>query len=79
MVDASVLVVRQDCTPACDINDGIDLLRRSKSRFLGCVLNDMTGTLTEGYGYGRYGYGYGYGYGRYGYGSTSGNFERRKD
>lgn len=78
-VDASVLVVRQNCTPACDINDGIDLLRRSKSRFLGCVLNDMTGTLTEGYGYGRYGYGYGYGYGRYGYGSSNGSFERREN
>jgi len=76
-VDASVLVVRQDRTPACDINDGIDLLRGAKSRFLGCILNDMTGTLTEGYGYGRYGYGYGYG--RYGYGSSSGNFERKKD
>lgn len=67
-VDASVLVVRQDCTPACDINDAADLLRQAKSRFLGCVLNDMTGTLTEGYGYGRYGYGYGYG--RYGYGDS---------
>ena len=78
-VDASVLVVRQDCTPACDINDAADLLRRAKSRFLGCVLNDMTGTLTEGYGYGRYGYGYGYGYGHYGYGSIDGADQRRKD
>ena len=65
-VDASVLVVRQDRTPACDINDAIDLLRQAKSRFLGCVLNDMTGTITEGTGYGHYGYGYGYG--NYGYG-----------
>ena len=71
-VDASVLVVRQDCTPACDINDAADLLRAAKSRFLGCVLNDMTGTLTEGYGYGHYGYGYGH----YGYGSNDGSFER---
>ena len=70
-VDASVLVVRQDCTPACDINDAADLLRSAKSRFLGCVLNDMTGTLTEGYGYGHYGYGYGYGYG-----SNDGSFDR---
>ena len=69
-VDASMLVVRQDRTPACDINDAIDLLRRSDANFLGCILNDMTGTLTEGQGYG-YGYGYGnygkYGYGNYGY------------
>ena len=69
--DATLLVVRQDRTPACDINDAIDLLRRSDARFLGCILNDMTGSLTEGHSYG-YGYGYGYGksgYGHYGYGS----------
>ena len=60
-VDASVLVVRQDRTAACDINDHIDLLRDARSSFLGVVLNDMTGSLTEGYGYG-----YGYGYGEYG-------------
>lgn len=66
-VDATMLVVRQDRTPACDINDAIDLLRRADSEFLGCILNDMTGSLTEG---GGYGYGYGYGYGHYGhYGS----------
>ena len=72
-VDASMLVVRQDRTPACDINDAIDLLRSSNSRFIGCILNDMTGSLTEGGGYG-YGYGYGYGrYGHYGYGERSGH------
>ena len=77
MVDASVLVVRQDRTPACDINDAADLLRQANSRFLGCVLNDMTGTLTEGYGYGRYGYGYGYGH--YGYGTKNGTHGRREE
>ena len=67
-VDATMLVVRQDLTPAPDINDVIDVLRGTGSRFLGCILNDMTASFTEGYGYG-YGYGYGgYGYG-YGYGS----------
>ena len=74
-VDATMLVVRQDRTPACDINDAIDLLRRSDAAFLGCILNDMTGSLTEGQGAG-YGFGYGYGsyghYGQYGYGSHSG-------
>lgn len=55
--DASVLVVRRDHTPAPDINDAIDILRSSGSRFLGCVLNDMTGSITEGYGKG-YGYNY---------------------
>lgn len=72
-VDASVLVVRQDRTPACDINDNIDLLRSAKSKFLGVVLNDMTGSLTEGYHHG----GYGYGYGRYGYGYGYGEEHRK--
>lgn len=73
-VDASMLVVRQDRTPAPDVNDSIDVLRASKSAFLGCILNDMTNSYTEGSGYGYgYGYGrrYGYGYGHYGYGSSS--------
>ena len=68
--DASILVVRQDLTPAADINEACDQLRHSKSRFLGIVLNDMTASLTEGrhYGYG-YGYGHHYGYGyHHGYG-----------
>ena len=77
-VDASMLVVRQDRTPAADINDAADLLRRSKSAFLGVILNDMTSSLTEGhYGYG-YGYGYGhYGYGNYGYGSSQKSSRKR--
>lgn len=62
VVDASMLVVRQDRTPAADINDAADLLRRARSAFLGVILNDMTSSLTEGH------YGYGYGYGHYGYG-----------
>lgn len=67
-VDASMLVVRQDHTPAADINDACDLLRSAKSHFMGVILNDMTISLTEG---NRSGHGYGYGYG-YGYGSSSG-------
>lgn len=60
--DASLLVVRQDRTSACDINDAVDSLRQTRSKFLGCVLNDMIGTLPQRYGYSRrYGYGYGYG------------------
>ena len=65
-VDASMLVVRQDRTPAADINDAIDLLRSSNSHFLGCILNDMTGSITDG-SYGHYGH-----YGHYGYGAQSG-------
>lgn len=60
--DASLLVVRQDRTSACDINDAVDTLRQTRSKFLGCVLNDMIGTLPQSYGYSRkYGYGYTYG------------------
>ena len=66
--DASILVVRQDRTPVADINNACEILRASASKFMGCVLNDMTSSMTEGYGYGA-GYGYGkYGYGKYGYG-----------
>lgn len=62
--DASLLVVRQDYTMACDINDAIDTLRRYRASFLGCVLNDMRGASPGQYGYGVYGahsrrYGYG--------------------
>lgn len=59
LVDATLLVVRQDYTRACDINDAADTLRGAKSAFLGCVLNDMTGDSLAGSSY--YGYGYGYG------------------
>ena len=68
LVDASMLVVRQDYSSAGDINDAADVLRRSKSTFLGCILNDMAGRASYGYGYGKYGYGK-YGYGQYGYGT----------
>ncbi len=36
-VDASLLVVRQDYTSSYDINDAIDTLKNSSSKFLGCV------------------------------------------
>ena len=70
MVDASLLVVRQDYTSACDINDAIDALNECKSTFLGCVLNDMRSSRYTQYGYGtRHGYGSKYGYGgKYVYG-----------
>lgn len=70
LVDATMLVVRQDHTPACDINDGIDTLRQYKSTFIGCILNDMYGYSRKQYGYGsKYGK---YGYGKYGYGNKTG-------
>jgi capsular exopolysaccharide synthesis family protein len=58
LADASMLVVRQDHTAACDINDGIDTLRQYKAAFIGCILNDMIGSSSRQYGYGgKYGYG----------------------
>lgn len=68
-VDASMLVVRQDYTAACDVNDAIDALRQCKSSFLGCILNDMLSSFRSQYGYGsKYGHGSRYGYsGKYAY------------
>ncbi len=78
LADASVLVVRQDATPAPDVNDHIDVLRSCHAGFLGVVLNRMTASLTEGYGYG-YGYGSRYGYGgHYGYGDDHGRDPHEK-
>lgn len=71
--DASLLVVRQDLSPAIAINDSIDTLSGTRSRFLGYIFNNVRSfqamslpvARNYGYGYGygqRYGYGYGYGY-----------------
>lgn len=64
--DAVLMVVRQDVVPARMLNDAVDVLCACKSRFLGCVLNDMHGDTTAAHGYGKYGYGkkYQYGYGK---------------
>ena len=63
LVDASMLVVRQDYTAACDVNDAIDTLRQYKAAFLGCILNDMMLSFRRQQGYGgRYGYGSRYSY-----------------
>lgn len=73
-VDASLLVVRQDYTAACDVNDAIDCLRRYKSAFLGVILNDMLETFRDRYGYGsKYGSKYG---GKYGYGQDGGQTKK---
>lgn len=55
LVDATLMVVRQDYTSAWDLNEAVDVLRAADSDFLGCVLNGMTGGSLGGYGYG-YGY-----------------------
>ncbi|MCI8618831.1 MAG: polysaccharide biosynthesis tyrosine autokinase [Oscillospiraceae bacterium] len=73
LVDESILVVRQDVAAAADINDTVDLLKQSKTTFLGFVLNDFRSLSIRrprrSYGY-HYGYGYGYGYGYNYYGES---------
>ena len=68
-VDVSLLVVRQDYVPACDVNDSVDVLKKYKGAFLGVILNDMMVSRHRMYGYSKYGYGK-YGYGKYGYGES---------
>ena len=62
--DLSLLVVRQDVTPARRINDTVDVLNQCRAELLGCVFNDVRGMpfSNDHHGYG-YGYGDGYGYG----------------
>lgn len=66
VADAGLLVVRQNCSKTKDINDAIDIFKKTECQLLGCVLNDVeTGLLghnvmgSDSY---RYKYGYGYGY-----------------
>ena len=69
LVDASILVVRQDMVPAAVVNDAIDSLNEASSHLLGYVFNNVRQFrilgLRDDYGYG-YGYGYGKKYGRKG-------------
>lgn len=69
LVDASLLVVRQNYVTAEGLNRAVASLNSARSRLLGCVVNNVY-SLPQGDGYG---YGYGYGrYGRYGkYGKYS--------
>ena len=68
--DLSLLVVRQDVTPARRINDTVDILNQCRAELLGCVFNDVRGLPFSN---DHHSYGYGYGYGdRYGYGGYYG-------
>lgn len=63
--DAGILVVRQNVAKTKDINDAIDVFRKSGCTLLGCVMNDVeTGLFGAGVHrdtyYHKYGYGYGY-------------------
>ncbi len=81
LVDAAILVVRQDEVPVPILNEAIEAINSSDAKLLGCVFNNVyLADLNDGYNYGsggkygyvkhRYGkYGYGkYSYGKYGYG-----------
>ncbi|MDO4815007.1 MAG: polysaccharide biosynthesis tyrosine autokinase [Bacillota bacterium] len=81
LVDAAILVVRQDQTPARIINDAVDAINAMDTNLMGCVFNNVRAAdFSDNYSYGsggKYGYGgrhygkYGYskyGYGKYGYG-----------
>lgn len=46
--DASILVVRQDRTPAKELREACARLQRTDAHFMGIVLNDMTPSITEG-------------------------------
>ena len=66
LVDASLLVARQNVAAASAINQELDVLHEASSKMLGVVLNNVyTPALSEASSYG-YGDGYGYGYSRYG-------------
>lgn len=76
LVDGSVLVVRQNMASAAALNKALDILEESRSKHLGCVLNDVhSSVLSEGRGYD---YSYGYGYGKYGKYGTYGAYQMRE-
>lgn len=41
LVDASIIVTRQDRVAVADLNDAVDVLSKSRSSVVGCVLNDV--------------------------------------
>lgn len=60
-LDGVVLVVKNGQTEKLAAKRAVELLRLSKTRILGYVMNDVGRDGDAGYSYG-YGYGYGYGY-----------------
>lgn len=62
MMDASVLVIKEDTVLTKDINDAIDVLNNTKGKVLGCILNNAVPGLSGNSGH--YGYGYGGHYGK---------------
>ena len=68
LVDASMLVVRQNTATAWMLNHALDILTDAQSKPIGCVLNNVFAPVLPRMS--SYGYGYGYGgrYSNYGYG-----------
>lgn len=64
--DASLLVVKQNDTSTRYINDAIDMLEEYNKGVLGCIFNDVYGSVGISSGNYGYGYGYSYGYSKYG-------------
>ena len=85
LVDASLLVVRQNTAAAPVINKVLASLNNAKSRMLGCVLNNVYSTdffsgQGYGYGYGSYGkYGRYHKYGSYGRYGAYNRYARNSD
>lgn len=66
IADAALLVVRQNGAKVRDINDVIDIFKKTDCKLLGCVLNDVensflgnAGIYGDGYS-NKYGYGHSY-------------------
>lgn len=60
LVEASVLVVRQNTTVAAAINDILDMLDASKAKTLGCIFNNVKASSVSSHdAYGYYGHAYG--------------------
>ena len=54
LADAGILVVCQNTAPAPALNKAISALEGSRSRLLGCVLNNVRSSRLSGSGYGSY-------------------------
>ena len=79
IVDATVLVVREDTSAVPDLNESIMILNESKSRLLGCVYNDRHASpLSRLPVYGKYADYYGY-HGYYGYYGKYGKSSRKRE
>lgn len=61
--DAIIMVIKQDHAKISGILEAMDNVSQTRTRIVGCVLNQEENYSADHYGYGSYGYG---GYGKYG-------------